>query len=281
MGQPANLLEKGRGQVLAMPDAFLLRATMAAIGLALVAAPLGCIVVWNRLAYFGETVAQASLVGVVLALALHFNITLGVLIATAAVAGLLILLQRQRVVPMDSVLGLTHHGALALGVIAVSQVGGQVDLIGYLFGDIFAVTDGDVIAIFIGGAVVLGLVFWLWQPLLRMAVHDELARAEGIPAPVVRAAFTLLLAVAIAFAIKIVGILLAIAFLVVPVVAARPLSSTPERMALLAAVVSVASIVAGMALSVWLDAPGGPAIVLVMAIAAAVSLSISGLRGTA
>lgn len=264
-----------------MPDAFLLRAMAAAIGLALVAAPLGCIVVWNRLAYFGETVAQASLAGVVLALALHVNITVGVLIATASVACLLILLQRQTLVPMDSVLGLTHHGALALGVIAVSQIGGQVDLIGYLFGDIFAVTDGDVIAIFVGGAVVLGAVFWLWQPLLRMAVHNELARAEGIPASWVRAAFTLLLAVAIAFAIKIVGILLAIAFLVVPVVAARPFSSTPERMALLAAAVSVTSILAGMALSVWLDAPGGPAIVLVMAIAAALSLSISSLRGTA
>jgi zinc transport system permease protein len=263
-----------------MLEPFLLRAIAAAVGLAMVAAPLGCIVVWSRLAYFGETVAQASLIGVVLALALQMNVTLGVLLVTAAVAGLLILLQRQKLVPMDSLLGLTHHGALALGVIAAAHLQGpQVDLMGYLFGDVFAVTDVDLAWIYGGGAIVLAFVAWLWQPLLRMAVHDELARAEGVGTGRFRALFTLLLALAIAMAIKIVGILLAIAFLIVPVVAARPFAATPERMALLTAVVSVASVVAGMALSVWLDAPGGPAIVLVMAAAAALSLLIAGLRG--
>src|SRR5690349_557894 len=137
-----------------MLEPFLLRAIAAAIGLAVVAAPLGCIVVWNRLAYFGETVAQASLIGVVLALALQLNVTLGILIVTAAVAALLILLQRQKLVPMDSVLGLTHHGALALGVISAAQLKGpQVDLMGYLFGDVFAVTDIDIAWIYGGGAV--------------------------------------------------------------------------------------------------------------------------------
>lgn len=262
-----------------MLEPFLLRAIAAAIGLAVVAAPLGCIVVWNRLAYFGETVAQASLIGVVLALALQINVTLGVLLVTAAVAGLLILLQRQKVVPMDSVLGLTHHGALALGVIGAAQLkGGQVDLMGYLFGDVFAITDLDIAWIYGGGAVVLAAVAYLWQPLLRMAVHDELARAEGVSAAWVRGLFTVLLALTIAVAIKIVGILLAIAFLIVPVVAARPLASTPERMALFTALVGIVSVLAGMALSVWLDAPGGPAIVLVMAIAAGFSLTAASFR---
>jgi zinc transport system permease protein len=262
-----------------MLEPFLLRAIAAAIGLAVVAAPLGCIVVWNRLAYFGETVAQASLIGVVLALALEMNVTFGVLVVTAAVAGMLILLQRQKLVPMDSVLGLTHHGALALGVIAVSQLKGpQVDLMGYLFGDVFAVSDSDIAWIYGGGAVVLAAVAWLWQPLLRMAVHDELARAEGVSAAFVRGAFTVLLALAVAVAIKIVGLLLAIAFLIVPVVAARPLATTPERMAVLTVVVSVASVLAGLALSVWLDAPGGPAIVLVMALVAGLSLTAAARR---
>jgi zinc transport system permease protein len=261
-----------------MLEPFLLRAIAAAIGLAVVAAPLGCIVVWNRMAYFGETVAQASLMGVVLALAMDVNVTFGILLATAAVAGLLILLQRQKLVAMDSVLGLTHHGMLALGVIAASQLKGpQVDLMGYLFGDVFAVTDADIIWVYAGGAVVLAAVAWLWQPLLRMAVHDELARAEGIPGGLVRGLFTLLLALVIAVAIKIVGILLAIAFLVVPVVAARPLAATPERMVLLTAAISAASVVSGMALSVWLGVPGGPAIVLMMAIVAAASLTAASL----
>lgn len=262
-----------------MLEPFLLRAIAAAIGLAVVAAPLGCIVVWNRLAYFGETVAQASLIGVVLALALQLNVTLGILIVTAAVAALLILLQRQKLVPMDSVLGLTHHGALALGVISAAQLKGpQVDLMGYLFGDVFAVTDIDIAWIYGGGALVLAAVAWLWQPLLRMAVHDELARAEGVSAAAVRAVFTVLLALAIAVGIKIVGILLAIAFLIVPVVAARPLAATPERMVVITALVAICSVLAGMALSVWLDAPGGPAIVLVMACLAGLSLTVASLH---
>lgn len=262
-----------------MLEPFLLRAIAAALGLAIVAAPLGCLVVWNRMAYFGETVAQASLIGVVLALALQVNVTLGVLVSTAAVAGLLILLQRQKLVPVDSLLGLTHHGVLALGVIGAAQLQGpQVDLMGYLFGDVFAVTDVDIAWIVAGGAVVLGIVAWVWQPLLRMAVHDELARAEGVSAGLVRGVFTLLLALAIALAIKVVGLLLAIAFLIVPVVAARPLASTPERMVLLTAIVGAISVIAGMTLSVWLDTPGGPAIVLVMAILAGVSLAAAALR---
>lgn len=264
-----------------MIEPFLLRAIAAAMGLAIVAAPLGCIVVWNRLAYFGETVAQASLIGVVLALALHINVTLGVLVVTAAVAGLLILLQRQKLVPMDAVLGLTHHGALALGVIGVAMLRGpSVDLMGYLFGDVFAVSNTDLMWIFGGGAFVLAAIGWLWQPLLRMAVHDELARAEGVNSGLIRALFTVLLALAIAMAIKIVGLLLAIAFLIVPVVAARPLATTPERMVLLTALVSCVSVLIGMWLSVSLDAPGGPSIVLVMAVLAAVSLAVVSLRRT-
>jgi zinc transport system permease protein len=234
------------------------------------------------MAYFGETVAQASLIGVVLALALHLDITLGVLIVTAAVAALLILLQRQKLVPMDSLLGLTHHAALALGVIAARQIEGpSIDLMGYLFGDILFVTSTDLIWIYAGGAVVLAAVAWLWQPLLRMAVNDELARAEGVSGNWVRALFTLLLALAIAVAIKIIGILLAIAFLVVPVVAARPLSATPERMVAVTALISCISVLIGIALSMRFNAPSGPAIVLAMAVAAGLSLTFSGLRARA
>lgn len=262
-----------------MLEPFLVRAIAAALGLAIVAAPLGCLVVWNRMAYFGETVAQASLIGIVLALVLNLDITLGVLIVTAAVAGLLILLQRQKLVPMDSLLGLTHHAALALGVIAVRQVEGpSVDLMGYLFGDILFVTTTDLVWIYAGGAVVLAAIAWLWQPLLRMSVHEELARAEGVSSGWTHALFTLLLALAIAVAIKIIGILLAIAFLIVPVVAARPLSSTPESMVAATAVISCLSVLIGIVLSMGFNTPPGPAIVLVMAVAAAVSLALSGLK---
>ena len=183
------------------------------------------------MAYFGETVAQAGLIGVALGLALQMDVTWGVLIVALAVAALLLWFGRQKLVALDSVLGLLHHAALAAGVIATSMIkGAPVDLTGFLFGDVFAVTGTDVAIIFIGGAGVLAVVAWLWQPLLRLAVHEELAAAEGVDRETVRTVFIVLLAVTIAVAMKIVGILLVMAFLVVPAVAARPLARTPERM---------------------------------------------------
>ncbi|MCU0733874.1 MAG: metal ABC transporter permease [Hyphomonas sp.] len=255
-----------------MIEPFLLRALAAGIGLAIIAAPLGAVLVWNRMAYFGETVAQASLVGVALGLLLNIDVTVSVVITTLAVAGLLIILGRQKLV-------LTHHGTLALGVIATTVLAGpSVDLMGYLFGDVFAVTQSDLWLIYGGAVIVLGVMYWLWQPLLRVAVHEELASAEGVPSRRVRAAFIVVLALVIAIAMKIVGILLAIAFLIVPVVAARPFAATPEGLVMGAGIVGSASVALGLALSAGADAPGGPAIVLCMSLIAGLSLAISARR---
>jgi zinc transport system permease protein len=226
------------------------------------------------MAYFGETVAQASLLGVALGLALHVDVTLAVFAVALAMAGLLIVLGRQKVLPTDALLGLLHHAALAAGVIATALLRGpSVDLMGYLFGDIFAVSRDDVIWVYAGGAVVLLATAWLWPSLLRLAVHEELAAAEGVDKERVRAAFMLLLALTIAVGIKIVGVLLVIAFLIVPVVAARPFAATPERMVLLTALVAMASVLLGFWASITYDAPGGPAIVLAMASLAGLSLT--------
>jgi zinc transport system permease protein len=260
-------------------EPFLLRALAAGVGLAIIAAPLGAILVWNRMAYFGETVAQASLVGVALGLLLQIDVTVSVIVTTLAVAGLLIVLGRQKLVPLDAILGLTHHGTLALGVIATTLLAGpSVDLMGYLFGDVFAVTSTDLWLIYGGGAVVLAVMAALWQPLLRVAVHEELASAEGVASRRIRAAFIVVLALTIAIAMKIVGVLLAIAFLIVPIVAARPFAATPEGLVGAAAAVGAISVALGLTLSANADAPGGPSIVLCMALIAGLSLAISARR---
>ena len=140
-----------------MGEPFLMRALLAGLGLAVVAAPLGCFVVWRRMAYYGETVAQAGLIGIAAGLALSLNLTASVLVVTLAVSALLVLLSRQQIVPFDSLLGLLAHAALAVGVIAASLVRGpQLDLMAFLFGDIFAVTASDLQWIYLGGAVALG-----------------------------------------------------------------------------------------------------------------------------
>lgn len=247
-------------------EPFLLRATAAGIGLALMAAPLGCFVVWRRMAYFGETIAQASLIGIAIGLGLKSDLTLAIVFTTLAMAGLLIAMQRQNIVPVDSLLGTMHYVALAIGIIATSQLSGPtVDVMGYLFGDILAVSDTDVVLVFAGVAVVAVALWRLWEPLLRVSIDPELAAAEGVPVERTRMAFTLLLAIVIALAIKAVGALLAIAFLIIPAVAARPVSTRPESMAARATVVAVVGVVSGLYLSSRYDIPSGPAIVVMMA----------------
>src|SRR5512145_2075424 len=129
------------------------------------------------MAYYGEAISQAALIGVALGLALSLDLTAGVLIVTLAVSGLLLLLGRQQVVPFDSLLA---HAALAAGVIAASLVSGrQPDLMGFLFGDILAISIVDLYWIFIGGAVALAALVAIWRPLLSLSVHEDLAAAEG------------------------------------------------------------------------------------------------------
>jgi zinc transport system permease protein len=256
-----------------------MRALLAGLGLAIVAAPLGCFVVWRRMAYYGEAVAQASLIGVALGLALSLNLTASVLLITLAVSGLLVLLGRQQVVPFDSLLGLVAHAALAMGVIAASLVRGpQPDLVSFLFGEILAITSTDLAWVYLGGGAALAALVSVWRPLLSVAVHEDLAAAEGTATERVKLVFIVVLALVVAIAIKIVGALLTIAFLIMPAAAARPLAGTPEQMAAYAAIIGMLAVCAGLYLSVSFDTPGGPSIVLVLAALFAVSIFPSVLR---
>ena len=260
-------------------EPFFLRALFAGFGLAIVAAPLGCFILWRRMAYFGEAVAQAALIGVALALAFSLDLTGSVLVVTLAISGLLLLLSRQQIVPLDSLLGLLAHAALAIGVIAASLVRGpQVDLVGFLFGDIFAIANADLRWIYLGGAASLAAMIWVWRPMLSVAVHEDMAAAEGADVGRVKLVFVIVLALVVAIAIKIVGALLTIAFLIMPAAAARPLAKTPEQMALYAAVAGMIAVAVGLFLSLSFDTPGGPSIVLVLALLFAASILPSVVR---
>jgi zinc transport system permease protein len=242
-------------------DSFILRAALAGVGVALAAAPLGCVVVWRRMAYFGDATAHAAILGVALSLALQVPVFFGVLGVALAVALAVSQLAGRRVAS-DAILGVLSQSALAAGLVAVSLLRGvRVDLGAYLFGDILVVTPADLGVIWGGGLVVLGLLAWRWQALLTATLSTELAYAEGIDPRREQLILTLALAVVVAVAIKVVGALLIVALLIVPAAAARPLSRTPERMALAAALIGAAAALIGLGASVLADTPTGPTIV--------------------
>jgi zinc transport system permease protein len=249
----------------AMLEPFLLRALLAGLGIAIVAAPLGCLVVWRRMSYFGSTVAHAGLLGVALGIAFDIDLTLGVIVVSLAVGALLVMLERQPLLPVDSLLGILSHAALALGLIAAARLSGQrLDLMGYLFGDILAVTQLDLVWIYAGGAVVLGVIALYWRTLVAIAVHKEMAAAEGHDTARAEAALIMLLAFIIAVAMKVVGVLLIVAFLIMPAAAARPFSATPEVMVLLAGGIGIIGTIGGLAVSNTWDVAAGPGVVVVL-----------------
>lgn len=256
-----------------MTEPFMLRALVAGLALALVAAPLGCFVVWRRMAYFGETIAQGGLIGVSLGIALAIDATIAVLATSIAIAGLLLVLQRQKVVPLDSVLGVLAHAALAIGIVATTVFRGPtVDLMAILFGDIYAVTVADLRWIIVSGCAALTALVWIWKPLLSLSVHEDLAGAEGVAVERTKAIFVFVLAVVVAIALKIVGALLTIAFLIMPAAAARPFSETPEQMAFFAVIFAALAVAFGLFVSVSNDVPGGPSIVLVLTVMFALAM---------
>ena len=244
-------------------DDFFWRSRLAGAGVALVAGPLGCFVVWRRMAYFGDTMAHSSLLGVALGFLLGIDLMLGVFAVALVVALLLFAFQRQRQLASDAVLGTLSHASLSLGMLVISLMTWvRVDLMSYLFGDILAVDVKDLLWIYGGGGVALGVLLWIWRPLLAVTVDEALAQAEGIPTLRLQLVFMLLIAGLIALAMKIVGILLITSLLIIPATAARRYSRTPEQMAMGAALVGVASVGLGLTTSLHFDTPSGPSIVV-------------------
>ncbi len=249
-----------------MLDDFMVRAALAGIGVALAAAPLGCFVVWRRMAYFGDATAHAAILGVALSLAFSMSIFIGTM-AVALLMALTVSLLSGRGYAMDTLLGVLAHSALAFGLVAVSFLSGvRIDLMAYLFGDILAVSRGDLAVIWGGAGLVVALISWRWSALLTATLNEDLAHASGIDPRREQLVLTVALAITVAVAIKVVGVLLIAAMLIIPAAAARPLSRTPEGMAIAAGLIGMLSAIVGLRAAFVFDTPAGPTIVCVAAI---------------
>ncbi|MET0170410.1 MAG: zinc ABC transporter permease subunit ZnuB [Aliihoeflea sp.] len=262
-----------------MLDDFFTRALLAGIGVALTVGPLGCFMVWRRMAYFGDTMAHSALLGVALAFLFQINLMAGVFLVASLVSIALLLLQRRGALSTDALLGILSHSTLALGLVMVAFMSWvRVDLMGFLFGDILAVSRADIAFVYGGGAIILAIMAWLWKPLLASTVNEELAEAEGMAPERARFVFMLLMALIIAIAMKIVGILLITSLLIIPAATARRFASTPEMMAVFASLIGVAAVTGGLYGSLRFDTPSGPSIVVAALVIFLLSLFSFGTR---
>ena len=258
-----------------MLDDFMVRATLAGIGVALAAAPLGCFVVWRRMAYFGEATAHAALLGVSLSLMFEFSVFLGAIFVSLLMASLVTLTQGRSLF-LDTLLGVVGHMSLATGLVIVSFISGvRIELMAYLIGDILSVSKSDLLLIWVGLVIVLVLLFWRWSALLLCTLNEDLATSSGLNPKRESYALTIGLAIVVAVGIKVVGVLLIISMLIIPAASARSLVSTPEKMALFASVIGVLSAVLGLNASYVFDTPTGPTIVCVASIIFIITLILT------
>ena len=246
-----------------MLDDFIVRAALAGIGVSLAAAPLGCFVVWRRMAYFGEAIAHAAVLGVALSLTFEVSIFAGAMAVSLIMASLVTLMEGDTFV-IDTLLGVTATSSLAAGLVIVSFLSGiRIDLMAYLFGDILAVSHLDLLIIWAGVATILALIAWRWSPLLLSTLNEDLASASGFRPKQEQLILTISLAIIVAIGIKVVGILLIIAMLIIPAASARNFTTAPETMAVTASIIGVSSAFFGLKSALIFDTPTGPSIVCV------------------
>ena len=245
---------------------FLLPALLAGVGIALLAGPLGSFVVWRKMAYFGDTLSHASLLGIALGFLFNINLNLALIICCLALAVILVTLQKQKVVATDTLLGILAHSALSLGLVAVSFLDNvRIDLMSYLFGDLLAVTTHDLYWIYGGGAIALAMLVVLWRPLLSMTINEDLAQVEGVNVDLMRLLLMLMVGLVIAVAMKFVGALIITSLLIIPAATARRFARSPEVMAVMASIIGILAVFGGLAMSWHYDTPAGPSVVVAAA----------------
>jgi zinc transport system permease protein len=219
--------------------------------------------VWRKMAYFGDTVAHSALMGVALGIAFVSENPLIMIAICSMVAMLLLFLQRDRRFSSDTLLGILAHIALSIGMIIISMMDHfRQDMMYYLVGDILAIGMSDIYTIGATAAFSAICLFFIWRPLLSLTVHEDLAQIEGIKVSTIKVLYMLLIAFLVAVALKVIGVLLITALMIIPAAAARTITNTPLQMILVSACGGILSVIVGINASSQWDVPTGPAIVL-------------------
>ena len=245
-----------------MLDDFYIRSMLAGVFVALLAAPFGCFVIWRRMAYFGDTMAHSALLGITIALFFEIHVNAGVFIIAVITALSMVYLQKRSDLPTDTLLGILSHSSLALGLLAIGFMSNSnIDILSYLYGDVLSVGRQDIIIIAATTVAALIVLAIIWKPLLASTVNEDLAVAEGARPHHVQLIYLLLLAAVIAVTVRIIGVLLITALLVIPAATARRFAKSPETMAVLAAIFGAIAVVIGLAASLQWDTAAGPSIV--------------------
>ena len=247
-----------------MIDSFILNALIAGICVSIIAGGLGCFIVWRKMAYFGDSLSHSSLFGIAIGIVLGFNSTIGTFITCLIFATLLTFLQNKKILSNDTLLGILAHASLSIGIIAISLSNQYINLDAYLFGDILTVTKEETLWFISAAIFVSCMLFLIWEKLVLITINENIAIAEKINIKLIQSLFLVLLVIFVATCVRIVGILLITSMLIIPAAAARQISRSPGKMAIVSGLLGIISILVGVYLSIIADIPTGPSIIFVL-----------------
>ena len=241
-----------------------IRALIASALVGIVCAVVGTYVVLRGIAFIGDAIAHAGFPGVVAAYMIGIPFYLGAAVAAVSTALAIGWVTKRAGIRQDTAIGVLFAGTFALGVFLFSTIDGYVaDLFSFLLGNVLAIGPEDLVALVVlGGGVVL-VVALLWKELLYATFDPLGAAASGIPVDRLEYLFLALVALTIVVSLQAVGIILVVAMLITPAATAQLVTVRFTRLMLVAALVGIASSIAGLYLSYWLDVASGATIVLV------------------
>lgn len=256
-----------------MPDVFELlflpfgqRALLAGLAVALVSGVLGVFVVLRGMSFFSDAIAHASLLGIAVALLFAVQPFLGALAVAVITAAAIALLRGRTRLSLDTLIGVFFSAAVALAVILIGFVKGlRADLVSFLFGDILALSPLDVAVAWILSLVVLVVLFAFWRAIVLTTLHRDLAHVEGVPVVKTDLLFLLLTALVVAVAIKVAGVILVTALLIIPAATAQNLARTFLGMVAWSVATALLAVLLGLILSFAGNLPSGPTMVVTAA----------------
>ncbi len=238
-----------------------LHSLAAGLGIAVAAAPVGSLLLWQRMAFFGDTIAHSAILGVALSLLFSLPVELGSILVALALACSLGLFKKT--LSNDASLAIIAYGSLASAMVIISSLKSvRIDLSSYLFGDILAITSYDILFISLLALITLAWLIVRWNKILIITISEDLAYVEKINVGQIKLEFRLIIALLIVLAMKVIGIFLITAILIIPPATSRLFSHTPERMVVVAFIISAISVVTGLAMSFSIDSPAGASIIL-------------------
>lgn len=237
---------------------------LAGVILSLTTGPLGSFVVWRRMSSFGDTLSHSSLLGIAISIAFNINSFCALFLLMSLIAITLAWLEELLPVSLETILSIVSHSSLSLGMVFISLISNnkEVNITHYLFGDLLSVTEHDLIVISISSIIILSILLCQWNMILSATINEELAQIDGINVFYARLTIMLMTAFTISIAMKFVGALLITSLLIIPPATAQHFSGSPEKMVIIAIIVSILSVTGGIFLSFFYNTPSSPSIVL-------------------